>query len=262
MAIRGDLLKKWVLMITFLYWVSLNNVSAVCELSVVHRDGLYNFSLASPTQEYPHGVLSEDGFYKVAVNETVLWFQDCGGPSRCGMKCSALVANNIGGYHVCTTIGKASSVNVNLIDREDPQKGVNVRMSSSGSKGNCSLTVSVFCDSNGVEGPYSLEKSGTCDYATILKHPAGCAKIISVHRRGWGWLGTIITIILCLLGGYLLVGAVYRFFFLGIRGIEVIPNLEFWLSLPQRTKSLLGSLVRKFRGPSRGYRSSYSPVNF
>nr|DAD28114.1 TPA_asm: hypothetical protein HUJ06_029582 [Nelumbo nucifera] len=75
MAIRGDLLKKWVLMITFLYWVSLNNVSAVCELSVVHRDGLYNFSLASPTQEYPHGVLSEDGFYKVAVNETVLWFQ-------------------------------------------------------------------------------------------------------------------------------------------------------------------------------------------
>ncbi|XP_010264548.1 PREDICTED: uncharacterized protein LOC104602522 isoform X3 [Nelumbo nucifera] len=166
------------------------------------------------------------------------------------------------GYHVCTTIGKASSVNVNLIDREDPQKGVNVRMSSSGSKGNCSLTVSVFCDSNGVEGPYSLEKSGTCDYATILKHPAGCAKIISVHRRGWGWLGTIITIILCLLGGYLLVGAVYRFFFLGIRGIEVIPNLEFWLSLPQRTKSLLGSLVRKFRGPSRGYRSSYSPVNF
>ncbi|RWW33413.1 hypothetical protein GW17_00001868 [Ensete ventricosum] len=41
--------------------------------------------------------------------------QDCGGPSRCGTMCSALVANNIGGYFVCTTIGKASNLNVALI---------------------------------------------------------------------------------------------------------------------------------------------------
>ncbi|RWW70166.1 hypothetical protein BHE74_00022162 [Ensete ventricosum] len=72
-------------------------------------------------------------FYKVTVNESSLWFQlcdqmlfnhdpprcydcqDCGGPSRCGTMCSALVANNIGGYFVCTTIRKASNLNVALI---------------------------------------------------------------------------------------------------------------------------------------------------
>ncbi|KAK7847353.1 hypothetical protein CFP56_006681 [Quercus suber] len=43
---------------------------------------------------------------------------------------------------------------------------------------------------------------------------------------------------------------------------EIFPNLDFWTSLPQRTQSLLASLVQKFRGPSQGHRSSYSPVNF
>ncbi|KAJ4969638.1 hypothetical protein NE237_002737 [Protea cynaroides] len=278
MAIRGDLL-YWILLLTFLLGRSFNDVSAVCELSLVHGNDFYNFSLASPSQRYPHGVLSEDGFYRVAANDTVLWFQlcdgmifnhdpprcfdcqDCGGPSHCGMKCSALVANDNKGYSVCNTVGIASSIDVDLIDKKNPMAGVIVKMSSSGSEINCSLSVSVFCDSNGVQGPYTLEKLGICDYATGLRHPSACANIISMHR-GWGWLGTFTTIILCLLGGYLLAGTVYRFFFVGVRGIEVIPNLEFWLHLPRRMQSLLGSLIRRFRGPSEGYRSSYSPVNF
>ncbi|RRT71709.1 hypothetical protein B296_00035260 [Ensete ventricosum] len=33
-----------------------------CELSVRHSDVLYNYSLASPTDKFPHGVLSEDGY--------------------------------------------------------------------------------------------------------------------------------------------------------------------------------------------------------
>ncbi|KAF6153044.1 hypothetical protein GIB67_034766 [Kingdonia uniflora] len=103
---------------------------------------------------------------------------------------------------------------------------------------------------------------GTCDYETVLKHPSGCPKIISAHGRGWGWLDTLVTIFACLWVGYLLVGTVYRYFALGIRGIEVIPNLEFWLCLPQNAKSLLGSVIKRFRGPSQRHRSSYSPVNF
>uniref|UniRef100_A0A2P2KRS9 Uncharacterized protein n=1 Tax=Rhizophora mucronata TaxID=61149 RepID=A0A2P2KRS9_RHIMU len=91
--------------------------SRVCELSYFDGEKVYSFSLASPRPKYPHGVLSEDGFYKVAANGTVVWFQlcggmifnynpprcfdcpDCGGLSRCGLECSALVANNIGGKH-------------------------------------------------------------------------------------------------------------------------------------------------------------------
>ncbi|KAJ0553218.1 hypothetical protein HanRHA438_Chr08g0346331 [Helianthus annuus] len=52
------------------------------------------------------------------------------------------------------------------------------------------------------------------------------------------------------------------FLYLGIRGIDIIPNLEFWASLPHRVRNSFTSLVRRFRGPSQNYRSSYSPVDF
>lgn len=188
--------------------------------------------------------------------------QDCGGSLRCGMECSALVARNIGGYYVCTSIGQASNSNISLIDEKNPQEGVIVKMSAIGSTTKCSLSVSVFCNVNGVQGPNSLDKLGTCDYATVLRHPSGCPTIISVHGRGWGWFVTLITIFLCLFGAYLLAGAVYRYFFLGIRGKEVVPNLDFWSSLPQRAQGLFGSLVRRFRRHPQGSQSSYSPVNF
>ncbi|KAB5544404.1 hypothetical protein DKX38_012516 [Salix brachista] len=315
---------------------SLNPVSAVCERSFVVGNKVYSFSLVSPLPNFPHGVLSEDGyccitylcveiaryndkidkasrrqycgdafrkrentrndwirrFYKVAVNKTVLWFQlcdgmifnhdpprcvdclDCGGASHCGMECSALMAKNIGGYDVCTTIGKVTSTTTNIIDNQNPHKGVIVKMTSSGSEHNCSLSVSVICDSNGVLGPHSLEKLGTCDYtrprimkplslhlAAVLQHPSGCATI-NGHGKGWGWFGTLMIIVLCLFGGYLSAGAVYRHFFLGFHGLDMIPNLDFWTRLPHRTQSFFASLVRKFRGPTEGHRNSYSPVNF
>lgn len=186
---------------------------------------------------------------------------DCGGASRCGMECSALMARNIEGYDVCTTIGKVTSTSTNIIDNQNPHKGVIVKMTSSGSKHNCSLSVSVICDSNRVHGPHSLEKLGTCDYAAVLQHPSGCATI-NGHGKGWGWFGTLMIIVFCLFGGYLLAGAVYRHFYIGVHGLDMIPNLDFWTRLPHRTQSFFASLVRRFRGPTEGYRSSYSPVNF
>ncbi|XP_068474252.1 uncharacterized protein [Phaseolus vulgaris] len=195
-----------------------------CRFSFLDGDHLYNYTLSSPIRNFPHGILSEDGFYKVAVNETTLWFQlcdgmvfnhdppvcadcwDCGGPNRCGTQCNALVANKVGGYHVCTTLGRGPKIDVDIIDKKNPHTGVIVKMSNSGPKFNCSLAVSVLCNLNGVQGPQAMERLGACDY--------------------------------------------------------IIPNLDFWVSLPRRTQSLCASLVRRFKGPSESYRSSYSPVNF
>ncbi|KAF6167551.1 hypothetical protein GIB67_031752 [Kingdonia uniflora] len=188
--------------------------------------------------------------------------QDCGGPSHSGMKCSTLVVNNVEGYFIYTSIGQSSSTKVSMIDKKKPHTGIVVKMSSNGPKVNCSLSVSVIYDLNGIQGPSPLVKSGTCDYETVLKHPSGCPKIIFSHGRGWGQFDTLVTIFACLLVGYLLVSTVYRYFTLGIHGIEVIINLEFWLSLPQKAKSLLGSVIRRFRGPSQGHQCSYSPANF
>ncbi|KAF5201051.1 autophagy-like protein [Thalictrum thalictroides] len=275
-----DVYMKCIILLTILYRVKYNSVVAVCQLSVPHGNNIYNFSLTSPLSNYPHGVLSEDGFYKVAANGTVLWFQlcdgmvfnhdpprcldcqDCGGSSHCGMGCSALIANQLGGYYVCTTIGRSSNTNINLIDEKNPSMGVTVRMSSGSRLTNCSLSVSVLCDSNGLQGPNSLDKLGMCEYSTVLRHPSGCAKTISRHGRGWGWFSTLLIILLCLFAGYLVGGAVYRYFHLGIRGVHVIPNLEVWLTLPHRVQGLFRSLIRRFRRPTEGHRSSYSPVNF
>ncbi|RDX75018.1 hypothetical protein CR513_45152, partial [Mucuna pruriens] len=248
-----------VTLFTLLRVITTATATAPCQFTFLDGYKLYNYTLSSPIRNFPHGVLSEDGFYKVAVNETTLWFQlcdgmifnhdppicadcwDCGGPKRCGTECNALVANNIG-------------------DKKNPHTGVIVKMSHSGLKYNCSLAVSVLCNLNEVQGPQRLERSGDCDYVTEIKHPSGCAIIVNVHGGGWGWFGISLVIVLCLLAAYLLAGVVYRFFFLGIRGIDIIPNLDFWVSLPRRTQSLCASLVRKFKGPSQGHRSSYSPI--
>lgn len=254
-------------------------IAASCEYGTREGNKLYSYSLTSPIQKLPHGVLSEDGFYKVASNDTIIWFQlcdgmifnhdpprcvdcwDCGGPSRCGMGCSGLVAKYIGGYYACTAIGREMNFEINLTDRKRPDKGVTITMSSNTDGVNCSLSVSVVCDSNGVKEPESFQKLGTCHYATELRHPSGCPKIAN-HATGWGWFRVLLTILLCSVGAYLLIGGVYRFFFLGIRGLDVIPNLDFWISIPHRIKSVFISLVQRFRGPTYHHRSSYSSVNF
>ncbi|KAL3653444.1 hypothetical protein CASFOL_003125 [Castilleja foliolosa] len=237
----------WVL--TSFQRVSGDSVSTLCDLSFKEKNKVYHYSLASSVRKFPHGVLSEDGFYKVAANGTVLWFQlcgsmifnhgppvcldckDCGGPSRCGMGCSALVSNKVDGYPVCTTLGQPSSTLIDVRDKKSPHAGITVKVTNSGQRFNCSLSVSVICNSNGVQGPLTLEKVGLCDYNTELKHPLGCAKIVSSRGSGFGF-GTFMIMVLCLFGGYMLAGSVYRFFYLHVRGIDVIPNLEFWASLP------------------------------
>ncbi|CAA7028896.1 unnamed protein product [Microthlaspi erraticum] len=273
--------KLWIprfLLIT-LVLISLR-ANSQCEFSFTRRNKAFHFNLASPIRNSPHGALSEDGFYRVEANGTVLWFQlcdllifnhdpprcvgceDCGGESHCGTSCSALVSETIRGYDVCTSIGHASSTKVDMIDKEDPGKGVIVKMSGGSRNQNCSLSVSVICQKNKIDGPLTMVKTDSCHYATELRHPSGCAVAISRHGSGWGWFSTLLIIIFCLFGAYLLGGALYRYFSLGIRGTDVIPNLDFWATVPHRTQSCFGSIFQRFRGPSHGQRASYSQVNF
>ncbi|CAN4087473.1 unnamed protein product [Withania somnifera] len=280
MTIGGNFPNRY-LLILILPLIFITWVNATCQLSFEQDNKLYNYSLTNPIPNFPHGILSEDGFYKVAANGTVLWFQlcdamifnhdpptcvecgvECGGISRCGMGCSASWLTLVGGYPLCTTLGYSSSTSFELIGKKDPLKGITAKLSNRGPKLNCSLAVSIVCDTNGVQGPQALELVGTCDYATQMHHPSACAVIISSHGHGMGWFGTMLIIVLFFFGVYLVGGAAYRYYSLGIHGIDIIPNLEFWASLPHTLQSSFTSLVRRFRGPSHGHRSSYSPVNF
>lgn len=67
-------LRYYFLIIAILHRVgSLDPVSAVCELSFVVRDKVYSFNLVSPLPNFPHGVLSEDG-YSFALSLSWSWF--------------------------------------------------------------------------------------------------------------------------------------------------------------------------------------------
>lgn len=253
----------------------------LCELELQQQNKLYKFNLASPLRDHPHGVLSEDGFYKIAQNdsetgtETKFWFQlceqmvfnhdqpvcfrcqTCGGPSRCGLTCSALMAKRVAGYYICTTLGCAANFKVSLIDMKNPGKGVRMNMSASTTDGDCSLSVSVYCNANGVQAPMSVNKSGDCNYITTMMHPAGCPAVTSIGGKGLGWLNTLVIVLLCILAAYLLTGIVYRFFVLGIHGKEVIPNLDFWLSVPRRIQNGSEYILIKIVGAY--YRVRYGP---
>ncbi|GLJ37370.1 hypothetical protein SUGI_0758340 [Cryptomeria japonica] len=232
--------------------------ASLCGFEVQHQNKLYKFRLTSPLKNYPHGVLSEDGFYKISQNnsesgsETKIWFQlceqmvfnhdppkciscqTCGGPLHCGLTCSALIVKNVAGYHICDTLGYATNSNVSLIDPKSPGKGVKLNMSASNADGDCSLSISVQCNANGVQAPTSMSKSGKCNYITTMMHPAGCPVVTHIGNNGFGWIGTLLILLVCIFASYLLIGMVYRFFVLGIHGKEVFPNLDMWLSIPRR----------------------------
>lgn len=57
--------------------IARDSVSAICEFSITQSNKLYSYNLASYSDAFPHGVLSEDGYYKVSSNGTVVWFQLC-----------------------------------------------------------------------------------------------------------------------------------------------------------------------------------------
>ncbi|KAH9309230.1 hypothetical protein KI387_037141, partial [Taxus chinensis] len=75
----------------------------------------------------------------------------CGGPLHCGLTCSALMVQKIAGYYICTTLGHVANSIVSLIDSKSPGKGVRLNMSASTADGDCSLSVSVQCNRNGVQ---------------------------------------------------------------------------------------------------------------
>nr|XP_043617433.1 uncharacterized protein LOC122589238 isoform X2 [Erigeron canadensis] len=271
---------KVILIITVGIQSVYSSEAAVCEYSYNEQNKVYNYNLAAASSNFPHGILSPDGYYKVSSNGTVVWFQlcdamifnhdpprcfdcfGCGESAQCGMGCSALMSNNLFGYPICTTIGLTSTITTDLIDKRNPHTGLLVKMRHDRPELNCSLSVYVICDSKQVQGPTTLETVNLCNYATQLRHPSACAQIVSSSSNGFGWFGTLLIIILCPFGGYLLAGAAYRFFYLGIHGIDIVPNLEFWANLPHRAQSAIMSLVRRFRGHSKDHRSSYSPVAF
>ncbi|KAM0043068.1 hypothetical protein Hdeb2414_s0010g00336891 [Helianthus debilis subsp. tardiflorus] len=63
------------LLIVIYTFDAIHSVSTICEFNVTKDNKIYSYSLASASETFTHGVLSEDGYYKVSSNGTVVWFQ-------------------------------------------------------------------------------------------------------------------------------------------------------------------------------------------
>jgi hypothetical protein len=262
--------------------------SDACEWAAISNKKKYSFNLATPTKAFPHGILSEDGFYKVTAKtsegETNYWFQlcehmkfnfnpplcenceACGGAGHCGETCSAIMSSSYPGYSVCTTLGFPGSIQYSFIDQNKPEQGVRVNMTSCNKKpeSDCSFSVLVQCSHSVVEAPTTVtnKTGGGCDYEAILKHPAGCPVVTNVSNGGWGWFGSLLFLLVLAFVVYMAVGIAYRVTVLGVSGFEAIPNLDTWRALPSKIQLFFEYIISQCMGLYyRFTENSYSRVN-
>ncbi|CAM6030351.1 unnamed protein product [Sphagnum balticum] len=263
--------------------------SSACVFETKLDNKMYRFDLAAQIDGFPHGVRSEDGFYKVIIKalssseqqSTTYWFQlcehmkfnhdppmcheceTCGGPHHCGETCSALQSDSYPGYSVCTTLGYPKSTSYSLIEPQKPEQGVRVKMSTcNGAIANCSLSVLVYCNRNGIEDPTDVKNVSQCAFETVMKHPVGCPVVTTISRGGWGWFGTIIIVLVCGFIVYMAIGIAYRVTVLGVSGFEAIPNLDFWQDLPSKIKKFSEYVYGQGMDLYHWFRqSSYTRIN-
>ncbi|KAG0574467.1 hypothetical protein KC19_VG264500 [Ceratodon purpureus] len=242
-----------------------------CEWSAVRNGKKFSFNLATSIKAYPHGILSEDGYYKISTNEgrTHYWFQlcehmkfnfnrprcenceACGGSEHCGETCSALMSSSYPGYSICNTLGYPGSSQYSFINQNKPEQGVRVNLAlcNKTREPNCSFSVLVYCSHTGVEVPIAVTNKtvGSCDYETTLRHPAGCPVVTVTSEGGWGWFGSLLFMLVLAFVVYMTVGIAYRVTILGVSGLEALPNLDVWRSLLSKLQVFVYGHVHRFQ---------------
>jgi len=96
-------------------------------------------------------------------------------------------------------------------------------------------TIYVLCDKSQKEGIVAnVTESAACEFTIYIKSAYGCPGGGGGGGSFWGfgvgWIIIIIVIVLFIL--YLVAGIIFMYWRKEARGIDVIPNLEFWKDLP------------------------------
>jgi len=85
-------------------------------------------------------------------------------------------------------------------------------------------TINLVC-SSGASTIVSIQEQ-KCIYAMTINSPAGCAHEISGGGLSAGSI--ILIIVACLVFVYLVGGMAFNYKFKELRGVEMVPNVEFW----------------------------------
>ena len=163
----------------------------------------------------------------------------------CGNGCAAMMAQQYtsSANSYCWSVGEWSNgadVSLSLYNPADPTQGVIYTIKKGDGQG-CSngarrsLSVAIQCPAAGSLGqavfPTTVTDLGNCAYATTMVHPAACPYTAG-GTGGWTWGNSFLLLFFLGAGLYLAGGAFFRYRQLDMRGVEVIPHLEFWRELP------------------------------
>ena len=128
--------------------------------------------------------------------------------------------------------------------------------------------------------PVNVTYLGNCAYAATMSHPAACPVYSAMglkriqrvrgaenpQNQNWytfsnrSWLNTLITLFLSGFMLYLVAGIAFRYKTLGLRGIDLIPHLDFWRGIPQKARRAWYSATHgRFSGGDIYSRYGYGP---
>jgi len=120
------------------------------------------------------------------------------------------------------------------------------------------VIVNFFCDLTAVALTPSIEvtKMGDDHWSIDWKSKEVCnINLTGPSKLSGGWI--LIIVVLCVLVAYLVIGVIVNKFVRKKEGPEMIPNHEFWSSLPGLIKDGFTFVINKIRGKSG---TSYSSV--
>ncbi|XP_066140575.1 uncharacterized protein [Euwallacea fornicatus] len=145
------------------------------------------------------------------------------------IKCSSSIIT-INGTTVkqnCEVIGMANDIIFDLVPKIGDKDKIQYQISYQNPKRNQNPTIHLACDT------YSSTDLKISNHATdnlILYSPLVCVQHISHHQLSSGSIFCIMFFVA--FSTYFIGGALIMYFIRGARGMEILPNFDFWASIP------------------------------
>jgi len=197
-------------------------------------DGQSQFDLSSLTTTLAYNATVNSGFYAWNFCDTIPnIFPDyvpCSGSNY------AVLINGTGVNQKCFSIGDASIAPTFSDGMNGPGGGVTItyRTPSTSLASNCLTAVRVNCNSQINYVWKNIQPTASnCTYLITVQSSTGCKLKISPPPSGLSGGSIFLIIFFVGLATYFMVGALIKWKFMGAPvGVDMIPNVEFWTSLP------------------------------
>jgi hypothetical protein len=180
-------------------------------------------------------------------------------PTSVGTNCQTATGGPYSGYqseaiypYNCYGLAYASPFTWSAVDSSDMTKGVTLLMSTgskTGSSNTRQIQITFYCDpsATGATKPLFLTENGNSAAKTIAYTYSWTTALACGGSSGLSGGSIFMIIVLVVTVVYFAGGYAYMYKKHGARGVEAIPNLEFWRNLPGLVKDGWMFVVDKVR---------------